>query len=129
MSASPRPGDRLAKEAEGLVRESSTLVPKVAIVLGSGLGAALAEDLIEDVSFGFADLPGLPPPGVPGHAGRVVLGDLAGVPVVAFFGRVHVYEGHGVDAPAMLPRLARALGANTMVLTAAVGGLDRKSHV
>ena len=67
--------------------------------------------------------PGFPPPGVPGHAGRLVLGHLAGVPVAAFFGRVHFYEGHGMDVPALLPRLARELGAGTMVLTAAVGGL------
>jgi purine-nucleoside phosphorylase len=52
-----------------------------------------------------------------------VLGHLAGVPVAAFFGRVHYYEGHGMDVPALLPRLARELGAEQMVLTAAVGGL------
>jgi purine-nucleoside phosphorylase len=60
---------------------------------------------------------------VPGHAGRLVVGRLAGVPVAAFFGRVHFYEGHGMDVPALLPRLARELGAEIMVLTAAVGGL------
>jgi purine-nucleoside phosphorylase len=52
-----------------------------------------------------------------------VLGHLAGVPVAAFFGRVHFYEGHGMDVPALLPRLAKELGADTIVLTAAVGGL------
>ena len=62
-------------------------------------------------AFAFTDLPGFPPPGVPGHAGRVALGRLAGVPVAAFFGRVHFYEGHGMDVPALLPRLAQALGA------------------
>ena len=60
---------------------------------------------------------------MPGHAGRLVLGRLAGVPTAAFFGRVHLYEGHGMDVPALLPRLAAALGADTMVLTAAVGAL------
>ena len=52
-----------------------------------------------------------------------MLGRLAGVEVAAFFGRVHFYECHGMDVPALLPRLARELGADTMVLTAAVGGL------
>ena len=92
-------------------------------MLGSGLGPALGDALEEEASFAFTDLPGFPPPGVPGHAGRLVLGRLAGVPVAAFFGRVHYYEGHGMDVPALLPRVAGALGADTMVLTAAVGGL------
>jgi purine-nucleoside phosphorylase len=92
-------------------------------VLGSGLGPALGDDLEEKATFSFTDLPGFPPPGVPGHAGKLVFGHLAGVPVAAFFGRVHYYEGHGMDVPALVPRLARELGADTMVLTAAVGGL------
>jgi purine-nucleoside phosphorylase len=92
-------------------------------VLGSGLGPALGDALEEQASFPFADLPGFPPPGVPGHAGRLVLGRLADVPVAAYFGRVHFYEGHGMDVPALLPRLAAELGADTIVLTAAVGGL------
>ena len=92
-------------------------------MLGSGLGPALGDALEESASFAFTDLPGFPPSGVPGHEGRLVLGRLAGVPVAAFFGRVHFYEGHGMDVPALLPRLSRELGADTMVLTAAVGGL------
>jgi purine-nucleoside phosphorylase len=120
----PGPGDDLAARGAAVVRARTDLEPRVGIVLGSGLGPALGEDLIEDASFAFTDLPGFPPPGVPGHAGRLILGDLAGVPVVAFSGRVHVYEGHGIDVPALLPRLAAELGASTMVVTAAVGGLE-----
>jgi purine-nucleoside phosphorylase len=93
------------------------------VVLGSGLGPALGDVLEEAASFSFTDLPGFPPSGVPGHEGRLVLGRLAGVPVAAFFGRVHFYEGHGMDVPALLPRLSKELGADTMLLTAAVGGL------
>ncbi len=119
----PGPGDDLPAQGAAVVRSVTDLVPRVGIVLGSGLGPALGEDLKEEASFAFTELPGFPPPGVPGHAGRLVLGGLAGVPVAAFFGRVHFYEGHGMDVPALLPRLARELGADTMVLTAAVGGL------
>ena len=119
----PGPGDDLADRVAAVVRSATDLVPRAGIVLGSGLGPALGDALDEDASFGFTDLPGFPPPGVPGHAGRLVLGRLAGVPVAAFFGRVHFYEGHGMDVPALLPRVASALGADTMVLTAAVGGL------
>jgi purine-nucleoside phosphorylase len=119
----PGPGDDLVEKAARVVRGRTDLVPRVGVVLGSGLGPALGDDLEEAASVGFTELPGFPPSGVPGHAGRLVLGRLAGVPVAAYFGRVHFYEGHGMDAPALLPRLARELGADTMVLTAAVGGL------
>ncbi|MGZ8629444.1 MAG: purine-nucleoside phosphorylase [Actinomycetota bacterium] len=119
----PGPGDDLAAQAAAVVRAQVALVPRAGVVLGSGLGPALGDALEETASFSFTDLPGLPPPGVPGHAGKLVLGHLAGVPVAAFFGRVHFYEGHGMDVPALLPRLAKELGADTMVLTAAVGGL------
>jgi purine-nucleoside phosphorylase len=125
VTAQPRPGpgDDLASRAAAVVRGATDLVPRAGVVLGSGLGPALGAALEEDASFAFTDLPGFPPPGVPGHAGRLVLGRIAGVPVAAFFGRVHFYEGHGMDVPALLPRLAAELGAPTMVLTAAVGGL------
>jgi len=119
----PGPGDDLAAQAAAVVRSATDLVPRAGVVLGSGLGPALGDALVETASFSFTDLPGFPPSGVPGHAGTLVLGDLAGVPVAAFFGRVHFYEGHGMDVPALLPRLSKELGADTMVLTAAVGGL------
>jgi purine-nucleoside phosphorylase len=117
------PADDLPSRGAEVVRAVTDLVPTVGVVLGSGLGPALGEDLQEVASFSFTDLPGFPPPGVPGHAGRMVLGTIADVNVVAFFGRVHFYEGQGMDVPALLPRLASELGAGTMVLTAAVGGL------
>jgi len=119
----PGPGDDLAARAAAVVRAETDLSPAAGVVLGSGLGPALADHLEEQASFSFTDLPGFPASGVPGHAGKLVLGHLAGVPVATFFGRVHFYEGHGMDVPSLLPRLAKELGADTMVLTAAVGGL------
>jgi purine-nucleoside phosphorylase len=123
IESRPGPGDDLPQQALAEIRTRTRLVPDAGVVLGSGLGPALGGALVEEASFEFTQLPGFPPPGVPGHAGRVVLGRLADVPVVAFLGRVHYYEGHGMDVPALLPRLTAALGAETMVLTAAVGGL------
>ena len=123
LEGRPGPGDDLPDRVAAVVRARTDLVPRAGVVLGSGLGPALGDALDEEASFAFTDLPGFPPPGVPGHAGRLVLGRLAGVPVAAFFGRVHYYEGHGMDVPALLPRVAGALGVDTMVLTAAVGGL------
>jgi purine-nucleoside phosphorylase len=122
-AGAPGPGDDLARKAAQVVRARTDLVPAVGIILGSGLGAALGDSLQAESVFGFTELPGFPPSGVPGHEGRLTLGRLSGVPVAAFSGRVHFYEGYGMDVPALLPRLAHALGATTMVLSAAVGGL------
>ena len=119
----PGPSDRLADTAAAAVRERCVLEPAVAIVLGSGLGVVLDDALDIEASFPYAALPGFPATGVPGHAGELLLGAVSGVPVAAFSGRFHLYEGHGPEVPALLPRVAHALGARTMVLTAAVGGL------
>ena len=118
------PGDDLPRRAAKVVRAASELIPRVGLILGSGLGPALGDAFREEAGFAFTDLPGFPPPGVPGHAGRFALGHIAGVPVASFFGRVHFYEGHGMDVPALLPRLVRELGAETIVVTAAVGGVE-----
>ena len=120
----PGPGDDLPVKAASVVRKETDLRPEVAIVLGSGLGTAIGAELVEAATFSFEDLPGFPPVGVPGHAGRLTLGTLAGVNAAVFEGRVHYYEGYGMDVPALLPRLANELGARVMVLTASVGGLE-----
>lgn len=120
----PSPGDRLAEEAAGVVRERTTLVPSVGVILGSGLGR-VAEGLTETESFAFADLPGFPPPSVPGHAGRLSIGRLDGVPIATFGGRIHYYEGNELSRCTLPVRLAYLLGARTMVITAATGGVDR----
>jgi purine-nucleoside phosphorylase len=118
----PGPGDSFADQAAEVVRSRTAFAPAVAIVLGSGLGAA-TEHLVEEASFAFEELPGFPRPTVPGHAGRLVLGELAGVPVAAFRGRIHFYEGNDMPACALPVRLARLLGAGTAILTAATGGI------
>jgi purine-nucleoside phosphorylase len=121
--AGPSPGDHDAEAAVAVIRERSSVVPRVAVVLGSGLGPAA--DLIErDAELSFGELPGFPAPTVPGHAGRLLLGTLSGVPVAAFLGRIHFYEGHAMSVSAMPVRVARLLGADVMVLTASVGALD-----
>jgi purine-nucleoside phosphorylase len=123
-SGDPGPDDDLPGRGAEIVRARTDLVPSIGLVLGSGLGPALGDHLAVEATFAFTDLPGFPPSGVPGHAGTLSIGRLAGVPVAAFSGRVHYYEGHGMDVPALLPRLAHGLGAGTMVRTAAVGGLE-----
>jgi purine-nucleoside phosphorylase len=119
----PAPGDRLAEEAAGVVRERTALVPEVAVILGSGLGAAV-EGLADLETLAFGELPGFPPPSVPGHAGTLSLGVLDGIPIAAFQGRIHYYEGNELSVCALPARLARLLGARTLVITAATGGVD-----
>lgn len=119
----PGPADTFAAEAAALVHERSTVRPRVAVVTGSGLREAVEDHLEAEREFSFQALPGFPPTTVPGHAGRLVMGQLYGVPAVVFLGRVHLYEGNGVGATTLIPRLAAELGASTLVLTNAAGGL------
>jgi purine-nucleoside phosphorylase len=109
-----------AIEAAAVLTEH--LRPRVGVVLGSGLGA-VADAVADPVAIGYEDLPGFPRPGVQGHAGRAVLGELSGVPVCVLMGRAHFYEG-GDPAPRITPvRALRAAGAEVLVLTNAAGSL------
>jgi purine-nucleoside phosphorylase len=93
------------------------------VILGSGLsGAASCVDV--DVELSFDAIPGFPPPTVPGHPGRFLAGTIDGLPAVVFAGRIHYYEGHPLSLCSLPVRLSALLGARTLVLTAAVGGLD-----
>jgi len=105
------------------VRAHTSLVPEVGIVLGSGLGG-LADDLEEPVAIPFESLPGWPAATAPGHVGRLLLGRLAGRPVVMLQGRFHLYEGNHPGLVVQPVLLFAALGARVLVLTNAAGGLD-----
>ena len=119
----PDPGDLFAEEAVALVRERSGIEPTVSLVLGSGLADAVRSDLRAESEVSFGALPGFPSASVPGHARRLVMGELYGVPAAVFLGRVHFYEGHGIGPTTLIPRLAAGLGADSLVLTNASGGL------
>jgi purine-nucleoside phosphorylase len=105
------------------VRMRTDLVPQVGLVLGSGLGG-LADDLEEAVAIPFDHLPGWPSATAPGHVGRLLLGRLAGRPVVMLQGRFHLYEGNDQGLVVQPVLLFHALGARIVVLTNAAGGLD-----
>ena len=98
--------------------------PVAAIILGSGLGG-LAKRISDNVAIPFADIPGFPVARVAGHAGALIAGRLAGRPVLALAGRFHMYEGHDVRLAALPVRVMHALGARTLVVSNAAGGVRR----
>ena len=108
---------------EATVRARTGLVPRVGIVLGSGLGS-LADGLEDVVAIPFAELPGWPEATAPGHVGRLLLGRLDGVPVAMLQGRFHMYEGNDPGLVVQPVLLMGRLGARTVVLTNAAGGLN-----
>lgn len=99
--------------------------PKLALVLGSGFhGVAERVDVQREISY--ATLPGFPRPTVPGHSGRVLVGRLAGVPVIVLSGRAHYYEGHSLEGLTLPIRVLAEAGIQDLVLTNAAGGINRK---
>ncbi len=111
-----------AEAAATAVRQALELVPEVGIVLGSGLGG-LVDSLAASRLIACAAIPHFPVPTVPGHAGRLVGGTLAGVPTVMLQGRFHGYEGHDPEVVTFPIRVLQRLGVRTLILTAATGGI------
>ena len=109
-------------EAVAALRAQSALRPEVALTLGSGLGGVA--DLVESaVRIPTTAIPHWPRSTVPGHAGTLALGTLAGVPLVALAGRSHRYEGYTLDRVTFGVRVMHALGARVMIFTNAVGAI------
>lgn len=115
--------DGLLPDAVAAVRAATDLEPEVALVLGSGLGP-LADEIEVAADLAYGDLPGFAASGAPGHAGRLVLGRLEGRPVVAMKGRVHPYDGVPAARVAFPVRVMHALGAGSLLVSNACGGLD-----
>jgi purine-nucleoside phosphorylase len=98
--------------------------PVAAIVLGSGLGSLAAEiDAVARIPYG--NIPGFPSATVAGHAGELIAGTLEGKFVLALAGRFHMYEGHDARLAAFPARVVHALGANTLIVSNAAGGVNR----
>ncbi|XP_053558229.1 purine nucleoside phosphorylase [Bombina bombina] len=102
--------------------------PTVAIVCGSGLGAL--GDLLEDQeAFNYGDIPNFPKSTVPGHAGRLIFGNLNGKSCVCMQGRFHFYEGYPLWKVTFPIRVFRLIGVDTVIVTNAAGGLNQKFEV
>lgn len=110
-------------DAVGAVRARCALRPKAGIVLGTGLGG-LARAIDVECAIDYAELPHFPVATVESHEGRLLLGTLDGVPVAAMRGRFHRYEGHTLRQVTFPVRVMAALGADTLVVSAACGGMD-----
>jgi purine-nucleoside phosphorylase len=104
-------------------RSVTDFEPKVAVILGSGLGA-YADHLKVVCEIPYGDFPGFPVSTVQGHAGRFILGYVDEVPVVLMKGRVHYYEGYPMEKVVMPVRLMRLMGAEVLLLTNAAGGIN-----
>jgi purine-nucleoside phosphorylase len=112
------------RAAEAIRATIGDRVPDAAIVLGSGLGG-LAERIDGATRVRYADVPGFPSSTVAGHAGAVISGTLGGRFVVALAGRFHMYEGHTARVAGFPARVMHALGARTLIVSNAAGGVNR----
>lgn len=117
-------GASATEVAGALASRLSPADPVAGLVLGSGLGG-LARRIADARSVPYDEVEGFAPSTVPGHAGRIIAGTLAGRPVVALAGRFHVYEGHSASASAFPIRVLHALGARVLLLSNAAGGVRR----
>jgi purine-nucleoside phosphorylase len=110
------------ERATDVVQSRFGRAPDVAVILGTGLGA-LASRVAVEASIDYADIPGFPLSTVESHAGRLLCGTLAGKTVVAMQGRFHRYEGYSLAQVTFPVRVLRALGARTLVVSNACGGM------
>jgi purine-nucleoside phosphorylase len=110
-------------QAVEFLKSRVQLRPRVMLVLGSGLGA-LADEMVDAVRIPFDEVPGFHASTVEGHKGMLVAGTLEGVPAIAMQGRFHLYEGHSAATAALPVRVMAALGAGTLIVTNAAGGVN-----
>jgi len=112
-----------AEHAARTIRARAAEEPRVAIVLGSGLGA-FGDDFEDAVVIPYQEIPGFPTSTVAGHAGQLVIGKVDNVPVLAMQGRVHFYEAYSLEDVTFPIRTFKLLGIRKLVLTNAAGGID-----
>jgi len=112
------------RTAAARLKKLSRLRPTLALVLGSGFHHVLSE-LRVDAEVSYGKLPGFPPTGVSGHAGKLLIGLLGGTPIMVLSGRAHYYEGHPMAQVTFAVRALAAYGVRDLLLTNAAGGVKR----
>ncbi len=124
MSRLVSQADAIASSADTVAAALGGIKPRVAIVLGSGLGP-LADAIEGAVRVPYGDIPGFHVPTVQGHSGELVAGTLGGVAVIAQSGRFHMYEGHSAGDAVLPIRVFASLGVEALIVTNAAGGVRR----
>ena len=112
-----------AENAARTIRARTAAEAQIAVVLGSGLGG-FADEFEDSVVLPYREIPGFVTSTAKGHVGSLIIGRVAGVPVLAMQGRVHYYEGYSLEEVTFPIRTFKLLGVNTLVLTNAAGGID-----
>ena len=112
-----------AEHATRIIRARINVEPRIAVVLGSGLGG-FADDFEDATGIPYEEIPGFMRSTAQGHAGRLVIGKVDNVPVVAMQGRVHYYEGYSLEEVTFPVRTFSLLGIKTLILTNAAGGIN-----
>ena len=110
-------------EATSFIRQHWQGTPKLGLILGTGLGG-LAEQIDHEATIEYEKIPHFPISTAQSHAGRLVCGTLRGVPIVAMEGRFHYYEGYSLQQVTFPVRVMKALGADTLLVTNAAGGIN-----
>jgi len=118
--------NRLQQIQDGIryIQEKIQLKPQIGLILGSGLGV-LADEIENPVAIPFAEIPHFPPSTVEGHAGRLVIGTLAGKGVIAMQGRIHYYEGYSMSQVVFPVYVMKGLGITSLIVTNACGGINK----
>lgn len=112
-----------AEHATRIIRARISIEPRIAIILGSGLGG-FADDFEDAVGIPYEEIPGFMRSTAQGHAGQLVVGKVDSVPLVAMQGRVHYYEGYSLEEVTFPIRTFKLLGIKTLILTNAAGGIN-----
>ncbi len=111
------------ERAAATIQNQTKHEPKIGLILGSGL-SPLADEIEQADYIPYADIPNFPVSGVEGHAGRLVIGKLAGKQVMVMQGRAHFYEGYSIQHITLPVRVMQILGISTLIVANAAGGID-----
>lgn len=114
--------EKNALKAVEFIRSKTHFVPRLGLILGSGLGG-ISEKIQPDKIFSYEEIPGFSKSTIPGHSGRLHLGYLENFPVACLQGRIHLYEGGSQDAIVTLVRTLKLLGCDTLLITNAAGSI------
>jgi purine-nucleoside phosphorylase len=123
MSVDPEQQVEAVRIASGWIRGQTTFGPRAGLILGTGLGR-LAETIDAEAVLEYAAIPGFPLSTVESHHGRLIFGDLEGLPIVAMQGRLHLYEGYDARQITFPVRVMAALGIETLLISNAAGGMN-----